>query len=564
MNRTVITTNPPMAAASEPTTVFRTGNWRFERPVFAERIALCSEACPAGEDIPAIMALNSEARFEEAYYKILEENPFPGVCGQICFYPCEKVCNRGRFDQAVSIRDLEWFVCELSRKTGLTLDMPKVEGGQKVAVMGGGPAGLSCSYFLARLGHRVTIIETGTRLGIFRVAQEENKKTMEHLEWEVEQVMSLGIELRTNIPMNTDLIEGLAKEFKAVYVSQEAMVADIVGMEESAGKRVYSIQELFTRIKTNNAPTLSDSTVVIGSGKRAINAAWAIKKLNYQPLVVYHCSPEEAPISANELDHAEREGIEFQFQTSSFGLTEEAGQLKGLLCSHREKEAVKELSHENPKPPTETLFEMQASHVIIALDIKGNQKLMLPWVHNSGILVIDESRGTDSISLSRQKDVNRSSRTVVREIASGKQAALVLDMSLRHISFDLIQRFALGRLGSLSMEAYQCNPAISNLRKRDQVVRFQDLNPAHFKKSPRIKPSTPVRLFTKRQALLSAKRCFRCGICTFCYKCYDYCPDLAIQMDGKRKQKSIDYDYCKGCGICAQECPRGAIILIKE
>lgn len=559
-----IKTTPPMAAAKNPTTSFRTGSWRFERPVFVERIAPCSEACPVGIDIPVTMSLMEMGKFEEAYYKILRENPFPGICGQVCFHPCERVCNRGRFDQAVSIRDLEKFVSHSYREASFNLKAPETNSGEKVAVVGSDPAGLSCAYFLARLGHQVTIIEAGANLEIFMMAQEEEKLSRELLEWEVEQIMSLGIELRTNTPTDAYLIEGLASEFKAVYVSPKALASDIVRMGKSAGKSVYSTQELFSRIKTDNPPDLSDRTVIIGGGKRTFDAAWAVKKLGYRPVVFYHSSPEEVPISTNELDRAERSGIEFQFQTSIFGLIEEAGQLKGLLCSHIETDAKKVSRYESPKPPTKNLFEIQADHVIIALDIRGNQGLMVPWFHNSGILVIDESSGANSISTSRQKDSARPSRTTVRGIASGKQAALVLDMSLHHISFDLIQLFALGRLGSLSLEAYQGIPAISQIRQANQVVRFQDLNPAHFKKSSRITPPTPDSLFTKRQALLSAKRCFKCGICTFCYKCYEYCPDLAIQMDGKRKQRTIDYDYCKGCGICAQECPRGAIIMKKE
>src|SRR5512136_2382286 len=140
---------PPMAAAKEPTTPIRTGTWRFDRPVFVSRLAPCGEACPLGEDIPAIMALNGKGDFEGAYLKILEENPFPGICGRICFHPCERVCNRGRFDEAVSIKDLEWSAFKETQTREPIPGGTESEKGHKVAVLGGGPAGLSCAYFLA-------------------------------------------------------------------------------------------------------------------------------------------------------------------------------------------------------------------------------------------------------------------------------------------------------------------------------------------------------------------------------------------------------------------------------
>ncbi len=159
---------PPMAAAKEPTTAIHTGTWRFERPVFVSRLAPCSEACPLGEDIPAIMALNGKADFAGAYSKIVEENPFPGICGRICFHPCERVCNRGRFDEAVSVKDLEWSVFKevQAREPSTGAREPKKD--RKVAVVGGGPAALSCAYFLALLGHEITILEEGEELEIYR------------------------------------------------------------------------------------------------------------------------------------------------------------------------------------------------------------------------------------------------------------------------------------------------------------------------------------------------------------------------------------------------------------
>ena len=407
---------PPMAAAKEPTTAIHTGTWRFERPVFVSRLAPCSEACPLGEDIPAIMALNGKDDFAGAYSKIVEENPFPGICGRICFHPCERVCNRGRFDEAVSVKDLEWSVFKevQAREPATGAREPKKD--RKVAVVGGGPAALSCAYFLALLGHEITILEQGEELEIFALSLHEGSPERTDLEWEVKRILSLGVGMENYVPHQNQGYEDLAKDFDAVYVSP---------------------------------------------------------KLDSDPL-----RKESAPVKLR-----------------------------------------------------------------------------------SGLVVLDE-RGTATPGPMGKE--SETTRAVVRQIAAGKMAALQLDLHFRGAPSGQIRPFAVGRLGAVSFEVFKLGVTGRIPRPLQGVVRFQDLNVAHFKKTPGIRPASPQGTLNKPQRIASARRCFQCGSCTFCMECYDYCPDLAIRMDGKAKERAIDYDHCKGCGICAEECPRGAISWVHE
>jgi Pyruvate/2-oxoacid:ferredoxin oxidoreductase delta subunit len=404
---------PPMAAAKEPTTGNRTGTWRFERPVFTSRLAPCSEACPLGQDIPAIMALNGRGDFNAAFRKILEENPFPGICGKICFHPCERVCNRGRFDEAVSIKDLEWFAFKERMAQGLGQEQrnPKLES--RVAVMGGGVAGLSFAYFMNLCGHRVTLFEEGRHLSILDLAGERTGLTEGDLEWEARKILDAGIAIETGISRPDNLYPELARSFQAVYRS-----------------------------------------------------------------------------------------------------------------------------------PGETLVpERKAQNVIR---------------HETGFLFLEE--GGREVELP-EADL---SRNLVRLMAAGKRAALVLDLSLKGRTLKDIDICSVGRLGAYSMEAYAFSPQGRALRPLKDVVRIEDLNTAYFKKTPPIRPSNREGRYTRNQALVSAGRCFQCGTCTFCFRCYDYCPDLAIWMNAEQGRREIDYDHCKGCGICAEECPRGAVAWVKE
>jgi len=564
MTRKMISQDP-IAVATEPTTGNRTGTWRFERPVFVDRLAPCSETCPVGVDIPMIMALNSRGDFENAYYKIREENPFPGICGRVCYAPCETVCNRRRFDEAVSVRDLEWFVTNLAWERDVSQDRPGGSSSPKVAVVGGTVAGLSCAYFLACLGHRVTILEREARLeGIFRLVRAEDGLPRDFLEWEVEQVLNLGIDIRFNSTLGQDVYQELGREFEAIYVSPGALDIGIDFVPKEATLGVYRAQDLLRRIKSNNAPALFGQVVIVGGGTRALETARAVKEFGVQPIIVYSGTCKDAHAIADEVVRAEKEGIQFLFQTGVLGLIEESRRVRGLICSKMESGASYEAGEQGIPPSVGAPFEIDVDQVIIALGPKGNLSFVPVSIQKSGLAVIDANRIPIASAWLSEKRASDQSRTTVREIASGKGAALSLDMYFHHIPFDVVERFAIGRLEGLSMEAYRSEPADLAVRRLDQVVRFEDLNLAYFRKSSRIIPSPPTNTFTKRQALISGKRCFHCGICTFCYKCHDFCPDLAIRMLADSRLREIDYDHCKGCGICAEECPRGAISWTRE
>jgi len=547
-----------MAIALEPTTANRTGAWRFESPVFVERTGPCREACPVGEDIPGIMALSSQGDFEKAYHRIRQENPFPGICGRVCYHPCETVCNRKRFDEAVSIRDLEWFVSNLARELGLSPERQNRNSKRRVAVVGGGPAGVSCAYFLTLLGYGVTILERDTHLQYFSsLTKPKQGLTPGFLKWELEQVVRLGIDIRTNATVGPGLYQKLGREFEAVYISPGALHGSIDSETRKTTSKVYLAQHLFRRVKSNNAPALSGQVVIVGGGTRALESARAVKEVGGHPVIVYSGGPQDL---AEEVVRAEEHGIQFRFQTAALGLIEESGAVKGLICSK-----MKSIEHTKTRQQTsqlsgETPFEIQANQVIIALGQKGNLNFMPGRIQESGLLVIHEDRGPVTATELSEKKAIDSSRTIVREIASGKSAALILDLYFRRMSFDVIERFVIGRLKSLSMAAYlrELEEGLTT-RSMTQVVRFAELNLDYFEKTSRVMPSSTSNTFSKQQALISARRCFNCGTCTFCYKCYDFCPDLAIHMDSDAKYREIDYDHCKGCGICVEECPRGAI-----
>ncbi|MBW2309871.1 MAG: 4Fe-4S binding protein [Deltaproteobacteria bacterium] len=551
--------NAPMAMASEPTKANRTGAWRFEKPVFVERIAPCSEACPLGEDIPGIMSLISNGDFEKAYHTVRKENPFPGICGRTCYHPCETVCNRKRLDEAVSIRDLEWFVSNVARELGMSPERQERNTTRSVAVVGGEPAGIACAYFLALLGYEVTIIEQDPSFqGLASLAKPQEGLTTDFIRWELEQVLHLGINIETNMPAEPGFFQNLGRQFEAVYFSSGALHGIIDSKRMKTTLDVYLAQDLFRRINSSNAPVLSGQVAIVGGGTRALESARAVKNSGGHPVIVYSGGKHDLAYKAVQAE--EKEGIEILFGTGALGLIEESGKVKGLICSKMKSSEPARIGQQKSQLSGEAPFQIQADQVIIALGQKGNLAVMPGRIQESGLVIIDQDQIPGTANKSLDKKTIDPSRAIVRDIACGKGAALSLDLYFRHMPFDVVERFVIGRLKSLSMEAYQkeLHEGLAT-QNMGQVVSFEELNLAYFEKAPRVIPASISNTFRKKQALISARRCFKCGSCTFCYVCYDFCPDLAIHMDSDARYREIDYDYCKGCGICVEECPRGAI-----
>ncbi|MBW1977733.1 MAG: 4Fe-4S binding protein [Deltaproteobacteria bacterium] len=555
---------PPMAAAKMPASPNKTGAWRFERPILEDRLAPCSEACPLGENIPAIMSLNSRGAFKEAYGEIRKENPFPGICGKICFHPCERVCNRGRFDEPVSIQELEFLVTVLSRDGVSGIEERHGPSLQRVAVIGGDIAGLSCAYFLRLLGYTVTILEPGARLRVFDLPTKGSDLNTKYLESDVKSVLDIGIDLRIRTTPEAIYYHQLVKEFQAVYVSPGAV--DSEAREFLKGPDVYSVYnaiEVERMIRDGNPLPLRGKVAVTGSAREALKTAMSVKAIGGEPVVLVPFFPDDLEHMAEDLEDAERKGVSLKFGSAPFALSERDGRISGLACFKAGKGRFLEAKRRGPESEQTGSFEQRAEAVIIASPEKTGVNLMPPILQETGLVVVfpDRFPRARSRKLGKEKDL---SRAVVRHMSEGKQAALSLDLCLRKRPFEEIYSVAVGRLGALSFEAYKMNHPHRYQRPLGNVVRAADLNPAYFKKAPRIKPSSPENGLTRRQGVLSARRCFQCGRCNSCQTCYQYCPDLAISVEPETGRPEIDYDHCKGCGICFKECPRGAISLQRE
>lgn len=206
---------PPISISLGTMLWHKTGSWRYLRPRYVTKTSPCNEACPAGNDIEGFMVLTREGKFREAWELIKEENPFPGICGRVCFHPCEFSCNRKEYDEALSIHEIERFLADSQFHTKRVHHAPKRRRKENIAVIGSGPAGLTCAYHLARMGYGVTVFEADSAPGgVLRYGIPEYRLPLSVLDREIVDIQSWGVEIRTDTRIGRDLPCETSSPFK--------------------------------------------------------------------------------------------------------------------------------------------------------------------------------------------------------------------------------------------------------------------------------------------------------------------------------------------------------------
>ncbi|MGB9699724.1 MAG: NAD(P)-binding protein [Thermodesulfobacteriota bacterium] len=562
---------PPMSISFSPSLAIKTGTWRYLTPAYVNKLAPCSEACPAGEDVEAVLALAGEGKFWEAWEKIVQENPLPRICGRVCFHPCETSCNRKEFDEPTSINALERFLGDYAYQRGAKIPMPQEQRSEKIAIIGSGPAGLSCAYHLARLGYNVNIFEAQPQLGgMLRYGIPAYRLPKEVLDQEIENILSLGVVWRTNSSLGRDFTWEDLKSFDAIFLATgawQSLKLRIPG-EESDG--VISGLEFLKKINTGQEISLGERVAVIGGGNTALDVARAARRLGAKPLLIYRRTKAEMPAFAEEIAEAEEEGIEFIFLASPLKIISENGKVKGLECLKNTLGPPGKDGRPEPQPIANSNFLLEVETVIPAIGEIPDFSFLPPDLERTPTsLKIKETGATNLPRVFAGGDIIPQPRTVAYAIGSGKKAALVIDATLKGKEIEeALCSARWGEKGGLSMALYLTGRQDEVPR---QVVRFADLNTAYFQhqsRSVKEKLPAPERILNfaevnlglnQDKALLEAKRCFNCGVCNLCHNCYLFCPDLAISARPDKQGYEINLEYCKGCCICVVECPRGAI-----
>ena len=397
----------------------------------------CSASCPDSVDIPIYMERIRAGEIEEASRIILEKNPMPAITGRICPHYCEQGCNRGEFDDAVSIRSIERHVGDHILENPETWARKTVpENGRKVAVIGGGPAGLSCAYYLRLKGFSVTIFEKQPKLGgMLRYGIPEFRLSAKVMDRQIEYILSTGIRANTLQVLGKDFtLDSLKHEgFEAIFLAVGSWVPKSLGIEGEQHRNVLSGIYFLEAVKRTGSPNLKGTVAVIGGGNTAIDAArTAIRCGATHVDLLYRRTENEMPSETEEIEDAKREGVEFHFLTSPKKAVLEGNTLVGIQCC---KMQLGELDASGRRRPVEipgSDFLFKADWVIAAIGQDQNLKGLeaLKPTKGNGIEVNPLTMETSIERIYAGGDIVSGPATAVEAIAAGRLAAHAIEASL--------------------------------------------------------------------------------------------------------------------------------------
>jgi NADPH-dependent glutamate synthase beta subunit-like oxidoreductase len=541
--------------------LFPTGNWRFIRPVYRDKLPPCNNACGTNEKIQGYLDLVKRGKYMDAYALIKEDMPFPSVTGRVCYHPCEQACNRGQYDEAISIRAVERFLGDLGQ--ALQRDVVKAgkPNGKSVAVVGSGPAGHSAAYQLARLGYKVTILEKSPRAGgLNRGGIPDWVLPQDVLDREIQRLVELGITIKTNCEVGKDVSwEDLKKNYDACVLAVGLTEPNSVRAEgENKAGVIYGLPFLRDIGMGTSTVKLGPRVVVIGGGNTAIDCAReALRQGAVEvTMITVEGNPQEMPCVSEDLHDMLEEGVELMHGKAMTAVLGNGKVAALQLHPAKFSGAI------NASPITinkEAAPERFAcDNVIVAV----GQHASLAWLpaefkNERGTIRIDRFGRLGETNFFAAGDIvqlgSGQPLMVVNAVGDGKRVAFNLDKVLkgeellpRKIAVDVIVD-----LNRMNMTYFPHFPRVKQAM----------LNPATRKKTQ----DEVIQSFTEEQAVEEASRCFSCGTCNACDNCYLVCPEPCIARPARSNGLyKILVDYCKGCRVCIEECPTGCLEGVPE
>jgi len=525
----------------------KTGSWRTERAVYVDRLPPCNNACPAGENIQGWLYEAEEGGdgYERAWRKLIEDNPFPAIMGRVCYHPCETSCNRGQLDETVGIHSVERFLGDEAIRNGWQPEVTATPSNKRVLVVGAGPSGLSAAYHLTRLGHEVTIYEAGPMTGgMMRFGIPKYRLPRDVLDAEVQRILDMGVDLELNRKV-TNVLETMREgRFDAVFLAVGAHIGKRAYIPAGEAARIVDAVSLLRSMEGEERPLLGRRVVVYGGGNTAMDAARTAKRLGAnEAIVVYRRTRERMPAHDVEVEEAEEEGVMMKWLSTIKHADD------GKLTLEK-----MELDESGFPQPTGELEELEADSLVLALGQEADLSLLdgVPGIEvTDGVVQVAPNMMTGHPGIFAGGDMVPAERTVTVGVGHGKKAARNVDAWLRGFELSRPPKHELATFDKLNSWYYAdaprtVQPQLEEVRRAstfDEVVGGLD----------------------ESNALFEARRCMSCGTCFSCDNCYGVCPDNAVLKLGlPGEQYAIDYDFCKGCGLCVAECPSGAIEMVPE
>ena len=482
---------PPASISTTSTRVTHTGSWKYIRPLYRDKVAPCNAGCPVGIDIEGYMSLLREGRMDEACDLLLRENPMPAVTGRVCHHPCETACNRGQFDGAVSIHAVERRVGDFAIENALP-PLPVLNRGERIAIVGSGPAGLACAYHLARLGYPVTVFEAAEEPGgMLRLGIPAYRLPRAVLDAEIDRIRALGVEFRCGEPIGDEASwNTLSERFDAVFIATGAHQARPLGVEGEAGPGVRSGLAFLKDVNRGERPDIGQTAVVVGGGNTAIDCARTALRLGAKAIVLYRRTRAEMPAIAQEVEEAEREGVQFVFLAAPVAFVRQGNQLHQIECVPMRLGEPDESGRRRPIPIDEERFWLPADTVLTAIgEAFDDEALPVGIEHRSSGVRVTRLGKTSRPAVFAGGDVTDAPRSVADALGAGKRVAIGIDRYFRTAS-DSSKResrseLSFGEHGNVSMTRWRDDDPIHRVAATNDVIEYPDLNTNHFTRRER-------------------------------------------------------------------------------
>ena len=534
-----LTTRPDLTSHGQGTGALRT-----RRPLYVDYLPPCNDACPAGENIQAWLALAQAGEHEAAWRELVDNNPMPSIHGRVCYHPCEDVCNRAFTDSSVSIHAVERFLGDLALEKDWQFEKPASLSGKKILIIGAGPSGLSAAYQLARMGHSVEIREAGPVAGgMMHFGIPAYRMPREELAAEVRRIENLGVKITLNHRVEDVLKEKEEGGFDAVFTAVGAHISKKIDIPNRDAGKILDAVSFLSQANDGTPPKLGRRVAIYGGGNTAMDAARTAKRLGADAMIIYRRDRSSMPAHDFEADEAIEEGVMINWLRT----------IKEIDHTTFKVE-VMELDENGRPQPTGKIEELEADSLILAVGqdtdtefLKSVPGIEFEWDHT---VVVDDNMMTGHDGIFAGGDMVPSDRSVTIAVGHGKHAARHIDAYLTNSKYVRGARHEL--IGHERLHLWYRTDAPQKAQERLPVDRrtggFEEI----------------LQNLSETEAVFEAGRCLSCGNCFECDGCYGACPEGAIIKLGPGNRYKFDFDKCTGCAVCYEQCPCHAIDMIDE
>ena len=528
------------------------------RPVFVEKTPPCKNNCPSGNKIREIITTISQSEgagrtnhesFEQAWNILTETSPFPSVCGRVCPHPCEDDCNRIEKEGAVGINNIERFLGDYALENNFQFKrLTEETHPEKIAVIGAGPAGLSCAYQLTRRGYEVTVFEALSKAGgMLRYGIPDYRLPTEILDKEIGRIEDFGVEIKCNHIIGKDTpYEDLQKNYNAIFVGIGAHKGKLLGIPNEEATNVFTGTEFLNKINSGEKIEVGDKVLVVGGGDTAIDAARISRRLGAEVTVVYRRTRNEMPAIEEEIVGAEEEGVKLEFLAAPIEFEKDGDLITKMKCQKMELGEPDDSGRRRPVPISDSFFFIDTTTVIAAISQEPNFAGLENLHEGKDWIKTDENGQTNEPNTYAGGD-NIELGLATIAIFQGRKAAETIHNRFRNIEPEPVKEQPVITHDKMVLSYYE-----SKARNEAFEIPAED----RLKELGMEIAST----LTEEEVVNEAMRCMSCASCFDCGTCWSYCQDQAIVKPvTKHGEYKFKMDFCNGCKKCAENCPCGYI-----